>query len=107
MQTCNELYQKTLIWNEVIKLPKHELLALYYRLKENIQLRKSIIDIEKLTQIIQICKTGFGCEGHNFGCNRYNSKCNDLDADVCSSCANKMARYIAINYESIIKNIKK
>lgn len=103
LQTSNELYQRPLAWEEIVKLPKHELLAFYYRFKENIKLCNSIIDLDKLTQIIQICKTGYGCSGHNFGCSRCNSNCSDLDPEVCSGCAKKMARYIAINYETIMK----
>lgn len=104
-QTSAEIYQRQLTWDEVTKLEKCELLALYYRFKENIQLQKSIIDLDKLVQIIQICKTGYGgCHSHNFGCTKCNSACNDLDPDVCSGCSQKMAKYIAVNYKSIIKD---
>lgn len=105
LQTSDELYQRTLAWDEIVKLQKHELLAFYYRFKENIKLQNSIIDLDKLTQIIQICKTGYGCNGHNFGCSRCNSNCSDLNPEVCSGCAKKMARYIAINYETIMKDV--
>jgi hypothetical protein len=106
--TVENLFGNDLSWDEIVIKSNDDLMKLSMLLKNNIELDKSIIDVDKMASMIQSSRSGFGfCAMTEYECHFCGKKeiwRNTNTPGICIDCAKEMANFLAINYERCLKN---
>lgn len=103
-----ELYGNNLSLEEVLMKEKREWYKLVRRVKERVKLKESPIDIDKLAFVIQMNWSSIGCRVITpYKCHFCGKEEMWSTSDVpkiCKECAKEIAKYVAKNYERILKD---
>lgn len=107
-ETIINLFKKQLTWDEVKELELKDMFLLSQKLENNLKLEKSNISVSKLSDLIQRSRSGFGfCVMTEFECKLCGQKemwGSSNTPGICKKCSEKMAEYIAICYDQILKD---
>lgn len=106
-QHIMSVFQKELSWNDIALLKEKEQIELMISLRDGIKVERSSIDVMKLSQAIQLSRSGFGlCVMTTFNCGLCDKEevwGSSAVPRICKSCATEMATNIAKNHSDIFK----
>lgn len=106
-KVIKEVYGRVLSWKEVNNLEGKELRKLASKITDAIKEYKCPVSTSKLTYIIQSSRSGIGGSAMTkFTCKLCGNTAswgNTATPGICKECAEKIAEYIVINYERVLK----